>query len=149
MTGHESGPEGTPARPTECHHLRAGLGARLGGVFGELDAFAFGEEETAEGAEVVQDAAAGGDMEVEFGEVIGDQEEGLLAAVGVVALGGGDFGFDFAARLGQGFRQEGDVLVRALDAIKRRFRRVPHGMRLSGQPISAGGLHGPNCYIFA
>ncbi len=87
---------------------------------------AFGEQEASQGAEIVQNATAGGDMKVQFGQVVGDQKESFFAAVGTILLGGGNFLFDVAARFVHGFGEHPNVFVRALDTVKRRFGLIAH-----------------------
>jgi len=76
-------------------------------------------------------------VDVQFREIVGNQQERLFAPVRVVAVGGGNLLFYFAAGLGHRIGQERDVLVGSFDAVKRRFGRVTHRTRLSGQPASA------------
>ncbi len=85
---------GAPVRPTRLVFSGAD------GFFGFFQTFAFRQQKAAQTAQIVQNAAAGGDVKVQFGEVIGDEKQGFLAAVGAIAVGGGDLGFHFATRLG-------------------------------------------------
>ena len=63
-------------------------------------------------------------MQVQLGQVEGNQQKSLLAAVGVVAVRGGEFFVHIAPRFGQRLRQQGHVFVGPFDAIERSFGRV-------------------------
>ena len=65
-------------------------------------------------------------MEIEFREVVGNQEESFFAPVRAVVLSDGEFGFDIAAGLIDRFREQGHILVRPLDIVKRRFGLIAH-----------------------
>ena len=76
--------------------------------------------------QVVQNAPAGCDVQIEFGEIIGNQQERLFAALRTVAFRGGYFGFHVAPSLVEGVGEQGHVFVRPLDAVKRRFGLIAH-----------------------
>jgi hypothetical protein len=65
-------------------------------------------------------------MEIEFREVVGNQEESFFAPVRPVALSEGQIGFDIAAGLIDRFREEGHILVGSLNIVKRRLGLITH-----------------------
>jgi hypothetical protein len=65
-------------------------------------------------------------MQVELGEIIGDQKKSLLAAVRAIPVGGRDFCLDIATGFFEGFGEHSNVLVRSFDTVKGRFGFVTH-----------------------
>jgi hypothetical protein len=65
-------------------------------------------------------------MEIQFGEIVCNQEEGFFAAVCAIPVSDGEFGLDVSAGLIYGIRQKGDVFVRPLDIVKRRLGLIAH-----------------------
>src|SRR5262249_4640120 len=84
------------------------------------------QQQTSQRAQVIQDTAAGGDMEIQLGKIVGDQQECLLAAVSAFALRRDNFRFHVAPGLVYGFREHRHVFVGPLDTVKRRFGLVAH-----------------------
>ena len=76
-------------------------------------------------------------MQVEFGEVVGDQQQGFFTAFGAVARGSGNFRFHVASGFVEGFGKQGHVFVRPLYIVKRRFSLVAHNTPFL-PPASAG-----------
>ena len=116
-----------------------GIGRRFR-LFLEDDSAPLCQEQTPQSAEVVQNPAASGDMKMEFGEVVGNQQERFFPAVGALAIRQRYFGFHVAAGLIQRFGQQRDILMGAFDMVKRRFGLITHGHALSppnppGSPI--------------
>jgi hypothetical protein len=99
---------------------------------------AFGQEKATERAEIVENATAAGDMKIEFGEIVGDQQKRLFAAIRALMFGGGDFFLDFPARFFYSFSEHRDILMRAFDTIERGFGLVAHN-RPFRPPAFAGG----------
>jgi len=50
-------------------------------------------------------------MEVELGKIVGDQQEGFLAAFRAVALSGGNFRFNIAPGFIEGVGKQGDIFM--------------------------------------
>ena len=65
-------------------------------------------------------------MEIEFGEIEGNQQQGFLAPVGAVAVGCCDFRLDITPGFIEGFGEQRYVLVRAFNVVKRRFGLIAH-----------------------
>jgi hypothetical protein len=86
----------------------------------------FRQQEPSQAPQIIEDTPAGGDVEIELGEIVGDQQERFLAAFGAVALGGGNFGFDIAPGLIEGIGKQGHIFVRPFDGVKRRFSLIAH-----------------------
>jgi hypothetical protein len=81
-------------------------------------------------------------MEIQFGQIVRDQEESLLAAVRSIAFRCGNVRLYVAASFIYGFREHGHVFVRALDIVKRRrFGLIAHNTP-SDRPQNAVGLAG-------
>ncbi len=97
------------------------------------------KQQTAERAQVVQNAPARGDMEVELSEIKGNQQQCFFSAVSAFPFGRNDLGFYIPTRFVQGFRQQGHVFVRTLDTVKRRFGLVAHRHAFPTTPASAVG----------
>jgi hypothetical protein len=87
---------------------------------------AFRQQQAAQRPQIVQDPAAGGDVQGQLGQIVADQLERLAAALGPVRDGYRDIGIHVLAGLFNGFREEGNVFLRIFDAVKRRFRIVAH-----------------------
>jgi len=96
------------------------------------------QEQAPQTAQIVQDAPAAGDMKVELGEVVGNQEESFFTAVRTILLGRGDFFFHVAPGFIHGFGKHPNILVRPLDTVKRRFGFVAH-IPPFRPPAPAGG----------
>lgn len=84
------------------------------------------QKETAQHPEIVEDPAAGGHVQVELGEIVGDQEQRFFAAVRAIVFCRLEFRFDIPARFSDGFGQHRHVFVGTLDAVKRRFGDLAH-----------------------
>ena len=65
-------------------------------------------------------------MEVEFGEIEGNQQQRFLAPVGAVAVGCCNFRLHVTPGLIQGFGEQSYILVRTLNDVKRRFGLIAH-----------------------
>ncbi len=65
-------------------------------------------------------------MEIQLGEIVGNQEEGFFAAFRSIAFRQGQFSFDIATGFVQSFGEQRNIFVRPLDVIKRRFGFVAH-----------------------
>ena len=76
-------------------------------------------------------------MQVELGQIVRNQKKSFFAAIGAITLGGGDFRFDVVASLRQRFREQGNILVRPFDIVKRGFGLVAHKPPF-GPPASSG-----------
>ena len=70
-------------------------------------------------------------MQVQLGEVIGNQNERLFPALSPFAPGQRDFSFHVATGLSESLSQERDVFMGPFDAVKRRFGFVTHSASLS------------------
>ena len=86
----------------------------------------FGQQEAAQRPQIVQDAAAGGYVQVQLRKVIGNQQETLLAPFSAFLLGGGDIGLYVPDGLGYGFGQHRHILVGTFNGVKRRFGLITH-----------------------
>jgi hypothetical protein len=82
---------------------------------------AFGQEQPSQRAQIVQNAAAGSDVEIQFGKIVGDEEKCLFAAAGAFAFRRDNFGLDISPGLFNGLSQHRHVFVRIFDAVKGRF----------------------------
>jgi len=82
---------------------------------------AFGQQKTAQGPQIVEDAPAAGDMEIEFGQIIRDQEECFFATIRAIMLGRCNLFFHISAGFVDCLREHGYILVGPLDTVKRRF----------------------------
>ena len=100
------------------------FGGRNPGFTGRLAAL--GQQEAAQRPQVVQYATAGFDMQFQLGQVVGDQEETLLASFGAFFVGGGDIGLHVPMGLGYGFGQQSHVFMRTFKGVKRRFGLIIH-----------------------
>ena len=65
-------------------------------------------------------------MEVEFGEIEGNQQQGFLAPVGAVAVGCCDFRLDITPGFIEGLGEQSYILVGTFDVVKRRFGLIAH-----------------------
>ena len=100
------------------------LGGCNSGLAGRLAAF--GQQEAAQRPQIVQDAATGSYVQFQFREVIGNQEETLLAPFGAFFFGGGDIGLHVPMGLGYGFGQQSHVFMGTFKGVKRRFGLITH-----------------------
>jgi hypothetical protein len=89
-------------------------------------------------AEIVEDSPAGGDVQVQFRQIVRDQEEGLFAPFGAFLFRQDQFRFDIASSFVEGFRQQGYVFVGAFDAVKRRSRAITHRTTFPPRPEKSG-----------
>ena len=87
-------------------------------------------------------------MQVELGEIERNQQEGLFAPLGSLAIRSRDVLFHVAARFIERLGKQGYILVRTLDAVERCFGLIAHsiafptarhrcGLKISGSPILA------------
>jgi hypothetical protein len=104
------------------------------------------QKESPQRPQVVQDAPAGGDMQVEFSEIVGDQKKSLLAPVGSIAIGGCNLSLHVAPGFFEGFGEHSNVLVRSFDIVKGRFGLITHKYA-SGRSRKRAGLS-QKIYIF-
>jgi hypothetical protein len=95
------------------------------------------QKEPPQRPQIVQDAPAGGDMQVEFSEIVGDKKKSLLAPVGAIAIGGCNFSLHVAPGFFEGFGEHGNVLVRTFDIVKGRFGLITHKYASSRSVIRA------------
>lgn len=84
---------------------------------------ALGQQEAPEGAQIVENSATRGDVQIQLIEIVGDEQQGLFAALGGWAFffGQANFLFNFLPGFVQGFSEHGHVLVGAFDIVKRCF----------------------------
>jgi hypothetical protein len=101
-------------------------GARTGGHSALRRRRALGQKQTAKASQVVENPPAGGDVEMQFGQVVRDQEKRFLAPLRPVAFGHHYFRFDVAPGFIKGFGKHRHVLVGAFDTVKRRFWTITH-----------------------
>lgn len=95
---------------------------------------AFRQEQTPENPQIIEDTAARGHVKIQFGKIIGDQEEGLFAAGCAFTVGKYDFGLGVAPGLFERFGKQGYVFVGTLDIVKGRLGLMAHKTRLSSFP---------------
>lgn len=86
----------------------------------------FREQEPSQCAKVVEDSPAGSDVQIQFGQIKGNQEKRLFATVGAFALGNRNFSVNITPGFIEGFGQERNILVGPLDTVKWRFGLVAH-----------------------
>ena len=65
-------------------------------------------------------------MQIQFGEIEGNQQESFLTPVSAILLGSRNLRFYVSAGLVQSLGQHRDILVGPLDIVKRRFGNVTH-----------------------
>ncbi len=100
----------------------------------------FGQQQAAQGTQIVQNAPAGGDMNFELAQIVGNQEQRLFAAGRVLAFGGCDFGLDLQSGFFDGLREQSYILVGTFDAVKRRPGSIAHGKPLRPPPPLVASL---------
>jgi hypothetical protein len=86
------------------------------------------EQQTAESAEVVQDAAAGCNVAFQLCEFEVYELKGLLAAFRAVGAGKGNVGLYIRKGLSDCIGQHGDILMRAFNVVERGFQSMIPGM---------------------
>lgn len=99
---------------------------------------AFGQQEATQSAEIVKNSTAAGDVEIEFGEIVGDQQKRLFTAIRAFMFGGGNFFLHLPARFFYGLGEHRYILMRAFNTIERGFGLVAHN-RPFRPPAFAGG----------
>ena len=72
-----------------------------------------------------------GDMKIEFGEIVGNQQEGFFATIRTILFGGGNFGFDIAPGFVQGFGEHGQHIRATPRYCQTAFRLDSSQKRLS------------------
>ena len=98
--------------------------ADLGFIFGPQTALR--QKQAPQAPQIIQNSPAAGDMEIAFGEVVGNQEERLFTAVRTILLSRGDFLLDIAPGFVHSLGKHANIFVRPLDIIKRRFGILAH-----------------------
>jgi len=86
----------------------------------------FRQQKTPEGPQIVKNAPACRDVEIEFGEIERNQQEGFFATIRTFAFRYSEFGFHVAPGLIKGFREHCYILMRPLDIVKWRFGLIAH-----------------------
>jgi hypothetical protein len=102
---------------------------------------ALGQQQTAQRPQIVEDPPAGCNVEIEFGEIVRDQEQRLFATIRPIVLGSRDLTFNVAAGFIDGIREQSYILVRALNIVKRRFGFYAHKHALSTASLRVACLY--------
>jgi len=77
-------------------------------------------------------------MQIQFGKIIRDQKERLLAAFRPIAIRGCNIRFYVPTGFIHRFREQRNVFVRALDIVKRRFGFLAHVTPSDRPPVAVG-----------
>jgi hypothetical protein len=100
-----------------------------------LGGFPLGEQYASQGSQVIQNAAAAGDVTLQLGKVIRYEQEALFAPVSALSLRESNFFFHVSTGFLDRFRQHVYILVGPFDAVKWSFRFV-HGKTSSAYIIT-------------